>query len=255
MTESVLYRLTTEALVAFLGQSEKFECVLSPGVELALCNEPVADLNYVVAGRGASDSDHFRDACQTCISRGQPFLAILFPEAGEGVGKVAEQLGMAYAVDFPMMVRDDTPIEPAGNDAIDVGRATDDSVTEACASVLGNAFSMPEDSVRRVTPPSVVESPGLDIYLAFDGARPVGSVTLTHHGDTTGIWAMGTDSRQQRRGIGRRLLSTAMCEARSLGARRFYLGATPAGYRLYESLGFETRVVTKVWASGETHQA
>ena len=47
----------------------------------------------------------------------------------------------------------------------------------------------------------------------------------------------------------------AMAEARIQGARRFYLGATPAGYRLYESLGFTTRVVTKVWTSGETPQA
>ena len=39
------------------------------------------------------------------------------------------------------------------------------------------------------------------------------------------------------------------------GARRFFLGATPAGYRLYESLGFTTRVVAKVSASGETRQA
>ena len=31
--------------------------------------------------------------------------------------------------------------------------------------------------------------------------------------------------------------------------------ATPAGYRLYESMGFATRVVTTVWAAGETHQA
>ena len=66
---------------------------------------------------------------------------------------------------------------------------------------------------------------------------------------------MGTDRAYQRSGIGRRLLSTAIAEARSHGARRFYLGATRAGIPLYESLGFTTRTVTKVWAAGETHQA
>ena len=45
-----------------------------------------------------------------------------------------------------------------------------------------------------------------------------------------------------------------MAEARMPGARRFVLGATPVGSRLYESLGYTTRVVTTVWASGETHQ-
>jgi len=41
-----------------------------------------------------------------------------------------------------------------------------------------------------------------------------------------------------------------MAEARAQGADRFYLGATPAGHPLYESLGFTTRTTAKVWASG-----
>jgi hypothetical protein len=46
-----------------------------------------------------------------------------------------------------------------------------------------------------------------------------------------------------------------MTETRVQGAHRFFLGATPAGYRLYESLGFTTRVLARVWASGETTRA
>jgi len=114
---------------------------------------------------------------------------------------------------------------------------------------------MPEESVLRAMPASVMDSPGVDVFVATIEGRAVGSVTLTYHGETVGIWAMGTDPEMQKRGIGRRLLSTAMSEARTRGARRFFLGATPAGYRLYESLGFETRVVTTVWVSGETSQA
>ena len=48
---------------------------------------------------------------------------------------------------------------------------------------------------------------------------------------------------------------TAMAEARKDGTRRFFLGSTPAGYRLYEGLGFETVCSARVWVSGETHQA
>jgi ribosomal protein S18 acetylase RimI-like enzyme len=70
-----------------------------------------------------------------------------------------------------------------------------------------------------------------------------------------GVWSMATGPTRQRSGIGRRLLSTAMAEARSRGATDFFLGATPAGQQLYESLGFTTRTVARVWASGDTHQA
>jgi len=254
LTESVLRRLTAEAFLSFLSESEKFEAVVSPGCAMALCNEPVADLNGIVVGRGASEI-HFADACRTCLSRQQPFLAIVFPEAGDRIMEVAAELGLVHAVDFPFMVRKDLPIEPAGNETVVVKRAAGEEAVLESARVLSAAFNMPEDSVMRAMPASFLESPGVDVFLAIIEDRGVGSVTLTYHGDTAGIWAMGTDPEMQKGGIGRRLLSTAIAEARSQGARRFFLGATPAGYRLYESLGFETQVAATVWVSGETGQA
>jgi ribosomal protein S18 acetylase RimI-like enzyme len=100
-----------------------------------------------------------------------------------------------------------------------------------------------------------VDAPNVDVFMASIDDEVVGSVSLVHHGDTSSIWTMGTDPARQRSGIGRRLLSTAMAEARTQGATRFFLGATPAGYRLYENLGFRTRVVTRIWTSGETTRA
>ena len=71
LTESVLRRLTAEAFLSFLSESEKFEAVAHPGCTMALCNEPVADLNGIIVGRGASE-DHFTDACRFCLSRELP---------------------------------------------------------------------------------------------------------------------------------------------------------------------------------------
>lgn len=255
LTESVLQRLTVEALVSFLGQSEGFEAMLSPGCGLTLCNEPVADLNYVVAGRGAGEADSFVDACRRCLSRNLPFLAILFPEAGDRVEEIAAGLGLVHAVDFPFMVFENASVELAGSKSVRVRRASGVEDARACARVVSAAFNMPEDSACRVMPAALFDSPGLDIFLASANGDCVGTVTMTYHGETAGIWAMGTNPDQQRRGIGRRLLSTAMAEAQSRGSQRFFLGATPAGFPLYESLGFETRVVTTVWVSGETGQA
>ena len=253
LTESVLRRLASEALVTYLGHAEKFEFTMHPGCCSALTGEPVADLNYVVVG--ANDSGHFGAACTASISRNLPFLAIIFPEAGSGVDRTAAELGLVHVVDFPFMVRDDTPIEPEGNDSVVVRRAVGPEGAEANARVLSSAFSLPEDSARRALPASLLDGPNLDVFLASIDDVVVGTVTVIHHGDTSGIWSMATDTTRQRSGIGRRLLSTAMAETRTQGARRFFLGATPAGYRLYESVGFTTRVVAKVWASGETHQA
>jgi GNAT superfamily N-acetyltransferase len=255
LTEPVLRRLTREALVSFLGQAEKFEARFHPDCEMLLSNEPIADLNYVAAGRGAGESRRFAELLRICRSRELPFLAILFPEAGERALQIAAEHGLVHAVDFPFMVRDDQPIEPSGGSDVEIQRVAGSAPLVDCVRVLGTAFGMAEDATLRVLRPAVIASPALEIYLATLGGRPAGSVTVTHHGDTSGIWAMGTDHELQGRGIGRRLLSTVLAESRVRGVRRFFLGATPAGFPLYEKLGFQTRLVTQVWAFGETGQA
>jgi len=254
LSEAVLRRLTNTAITTFLGEAAAFEAAARPGLQLALSNEPIADMNMLVVGGGA-DHNHFRDMVSSCLDRNLPFLVTIFPEAGEAFDGVAADLGLVYAVDFPIMVRDDLPLEPAGNPEVEVVRASSAADADTSADVIASAYSMPKDSVLRVLPASFFDTPGADVYVARINGEAVGTVTMTYHGETCGIWAMGTNAARQRRGIGLRLLSTAMVQARTGGIRRFFLGATPAGYRLYEGLGFKTVCATRVWVSGETHQA
>lgn len=254
LNESVLRRLTNDAVTTFLSQAESYEAFARPGLQLALANEPVADMNMLIVGAGA-DHGHFRSAVSSCLERSLPFLVIVFPEAGKAFDDIAADLGLVYAVDFPIMVREDLPFEPSGNPAVDVIRAQSPEDADASSDVLASAYSMPKDSVLRAWPATLFDAPGVDVYVARLHGEAAGSVTLTYHGDTCGIWAMGTDAARQRGGIGLRLLSTAMAQARSMGIKRFFLGATPAGFRLYEGLGFETICSTRVWVSGETSQA
>ncbi len=254
LSESVLRRLTNAAITTFLGEAARYEAAARPGLQLALSNEAVADLNLLVVGADA-DHGHFRAMLNSCLDRQLPFLAVICPSAGKAFDEIAADLGLTYAVDFPFMVRDDVPLEPSGNPDVEVICASGDEDADASADVLASAYSMPKDSVVRALPVSLFDSTGVDVYVARTNGEPVGSVTLTYHGDTCGIWAMGTDASRQRGGIGLRLLSTVMAQARKNGIRRFFLGATPAGCRLYEKLGFETVCTTRVWVSGETHQA
>ncbi len=254
LSEAVLRRLTNDAITTFLGEAAQYEAAARPGLQLALSNEPVADMNMLVVGAGA-DHDHFRDIVSSCLERNLPFLVMIYPEAGGAFDDFATDLGLVYAVDWPIMVRDDLPLEPSGNPDVEVVRASGAEDAVASADVMASAYSMPKDSVLRALPASFFDTPGADVYVARINGEVVGSVTMTYHGETCGIWAMGTDTARQRSGIGLRLLSTAMVQARNSGTRRFFLGATPAGYRLYEGLGFVTVCTAGVWVSGETHQA
>lgn len=253
LSESVLRRLTSEALCTFLGEAACFEAAARPGLQSALSNEPMADLNMLVAG-GEADPASFRAMAASCLDRDLPFLVMIFPDAKNALDDVAKDLGLLYAVDFPIMVRDDLPVTAMGNNDVAVSRAAGAADAMASATVTASAYSMPRESVLRALPASLLQTPGADVFLARLDGEALGSVTLTYHGDTAGIWAMGTDSTRQRGGIGARLLTAAMGHAREDGCRRFFLGATPAGYRLYEKLGFKTVCAARVWVSGETNQ-
>jgi GNAT superfamily N-acetyltransferase len=254
LSEAVLRRLTNDAITTFLGESSRYEAAARPGLQLALSNEPVADMNMLIVGAGA-DHEYFRNMVSSCLDRKLPFLVMIYPEAGAAFDDIATDLGLVYAVDFPIMVRDDLPLEPSGNTDVEVVCASGTQDADASADVMASAYNMPKESVLRALPASLFETTGADVYIARINGEAVGAVTMTYHGETCGIWAMGTNAARQRGGIGLRLLSTAMVKARTSGSRRFFLGATPAGYRLYERLGFETVCSARIWVSGETHQA
>jgi predicted N-acetyltransferase YhbS len=104
-------------------------------------------------------------------------------------------------------------------------------------------------------PLRLMQSPSLDIYLAERDGKIHSTVTVTRHGEVIGVWAMGTHVEAQGQKIGKALLSRVMFGARQAGAAAFFLGATPAGFPLYQRLGYETLYTAKVWVRGETHQA
>ena len=68
LSAAVLRRLTNDALTTFLGEAVNFEAAARPGLQLALSNEPVADMNMLVVGAGA-DHNHFRSMVNSCLEQ------------------------------------------------------------------------------------------------------------------------------------------------------------------------------------------
>ena len=109
LSETILRRLTNNALTTFLGEAAHYEAAARPGLQLALSNEPVADMNMVVGGAGA-DHPHFRCMVNACLDQILPVIVMVFPEAGSSFDGSATDRGLVYALDFPIMVRSDLPL-------------------------------------------------------------------------------------------------------------------------------------------------
>ena len=105
LSESILFRLMSEALVTLLGQAERFEVTLHPKCRMVLSNEPNADWNMVLVGPGAEATDRFVEFCKLLSLRKLPFMAIIFPTAEPGAERAAAELGLEYAADFPRIHR------------------------------------------------------------------------------------------------------------------------------------------------------
>lgn len=67
------------------------------------------------------------------------------------------------------------------------------------------------------------------------------STGMSFSGSATGIYMVATAGTHQRRGFGAEILREMLADIRSAGRGEAFLQSTPAGIRLYQSLGFVER--------------
>jgi len=256
LTTDILLRLTGDALLLFYSCAEHFHAEACQGAAMAVSGEPVADLNYLMLNSGDSVAlEAFGRYVSWCDGRELPFACMVAPDASEAAAPVCAQLGLVYATDWPLMV---CPGEAAADfpvQGVNIRKLQTEDDYNGMLEVMESAYQMPVASVRRAMPLRLVQSPSLDIYVAERDGNILSTVTVTRHGEVIGVWAMGTSVEAQGQKIGKALLSRVMLGARQAGATAFFLGATPAGFPLYQRLGYETLYTAEVWVRGETHQA
>jgi ribosomal protein S18 acetylase RimI-like enzyme len=94
--------------------------------------------------------------------------------------------------------------------------------------------------------PDGLDTKGLLLYTAYDGAEPVGmlwlALTDTSAGTTAFVYDVSVHEDLRRRGYGRAIMLAGEAECRALGVVSIGLnvfGPNVAARRLYEDLGFE----------------
>jgi hypothetical protein len=77
-------------------------------------------------------------------------------------------------------------------------------------------------------------------YGLFKDGEMVSLVSAMIYNDTIGIWNMGTPTAHQKNGYGLQLLKYVMKTHKDMGAKNFFLFASPAGKILYDKCGWIT---------------
>ncbi|MGH3140825.1 MAG: GNAT family N-acetyltransferase, partial [Gaiellales bacterium] len=145
-----------------------------------------------------------------------------------------EQLGFSTAEQRePLMVcqRPPAPTESSFR----IRRATEDEIGDGIA-ISSEAHEVDRGMLERTL--ARTRRDVIELWLAWDGDEPVSAVWLLRDDGVIGVWSMMTPRRHQRRGAGRALLTAALAGTWSPQTQFAVLIATPAGRRLYESVGF-----------------
>lgn len=253
---STLFHLTALAELAYFAQAARFEAEARAGVWKICSGEPVADLNYLFVSRGSADSlAALREMVADLDRRFIPFVCMVAPDVAPRLEATCREAGLVHVADWPLMVCPASSVVAHEKEGIVVHPVETEADARDAAAALSGAFRVALDSTLRAVPFETACVPGIEIYLARVDGKAVSTVSTTRHDRIVGIWAMATLPEHQGKGAGKVLLSQVMERHRRRGAESFFLGATAAGFPLYEKLGYRTVAIAPVWVRGETHQA
>ena len=240
-----LIELCVRTLVSQMIPAPRVELHVTRRCVLGLIDEPAADFNRLILGADPQAEDFLVRAAALAKARGRPLVATMSPRAADALAPVATRLGFAPVGDAPMMVlRADTPVQPG---PMKVVRALGPELARVAGDLIAAAFDTPRDVIARCIDVCMTPTAGVETYIGWGDDGPMCTVSVTPTGDTGAISLMATPPEHQRKGAGRALLSHVIDDYRRRGMTRFHLGATEAGRRLYESLGFEVVADLPVW--------
>ncbi len=135
----------------------------------------------------------------------------------------------------PVMCSRTRPQPPGG--PFHIRRCTTEEDLDAALDLTAAAHQVPRHFLSSSIGAAAFEERA-SVWLAHDGDRPVSTVWLTRVGTCLGVMEMMTPAEFQGRGAGRALLSQALHSEWDGSVDRSVLLGTPAGRRLYETLGF-----------------
>jgi ribosomal protein S18 acetylase RimI-like enzyme len=163
--------------------------------------------------------------------------------------QIFERQGLRHSVDLPGMVaeRIAPPVKPLPT--LKVRRVNDTATREAFCAIGSVCFHVPITWFREVFDNRMV----WDRFAAYVGYRnedPVSTAAIVMGGGAIGVYNVATMPDQQRRGYGETVMRYALAEAqREHGMERSILQSTPAGYRLYQRMGYRQITRVSVFAS------
>jgi len=217
-----------------------------------LSGQPVPDLNMAGIFGGPTAPAALAEATAAVTAAGVPALLVL--EDADALAADIEAAGYSVVGAMPLMVCPASAV-PDPADATDVAPMAEEAEMDEAAALMADAFSLPLASIR-----AIIDDRWLDpasstkVWLARRSGVAVGAGMSVEAGSNVGIYTMSTPAANERTGVGRSVLAAIHRHARDIGADDLLLGATEAGFPLYQRVGYETVADVAIAVAGASTQ-
>ena len=204
-------------------------------------------LNGVSTERVDADPGVVARLLDQVADTGLPYNLQLRPGTSPAMAGLAAARGMIQGHESPLMVlQDPARLGPAQQvDGLTVRELAPQEI-EAHVAVAAAGFEAPPELMRQLVAP-VLSVPGTRLYVGEADGRPVATGLGVTIGSFVVLLSIATMPQDRGRGYGAAITARAASDGLAAGASWSWLQSSPAGYGVYERLGYRTVESWQVW--------
>lgn len=220
------------------GETRKFGSMVGASVGV-----PVPIFNRVFVFDPPSRDD-LEAAVAWLSDRAVPSAVTVTKPVVEDVEALAADVGLRRSDEAPenepgMAIPSLDDIPPNESEA-DISRVTDADELDDFVGVFAEAFDLPQDLARQVTPSSLLADDTIHPFICRVDGQAVACGQLVQTDDVAGVYAIGVREEFRRQGIGEAMTWEVLRAGREAGCNVGVLQSTEMAYSLYEQMGFQT---------------
>ncbi|CAG9207126.1 GCN5 family acetyltransferase [Paraburkholderia sabiae] len=214
---------------------------------------PVAVLNGVIGKRRKPDVEEFRAFAQKFQACELPWSIQTRGEGAEStsIAGLASEYGLTQCTNLPFMTtRLDAVNDLLFEDERVVVRQLSGSDSELYNSTLAAGYEAPEHVFRRLSAPAILGATGMTAFVVECAEVPVATSFGVVRNGHVAVFNVSTVPEYRRRGYARAATQPVLNAGFAAGAHTALLHCTPAGRKVYESMGFAVREEWLVYSRG-----
>ncbi len=211
----------------------------------------VPTLNGVVVGSEQFDARRVARLLDDVAASGLPYCLQVRPACVSDANELSAAHALALEEDaIPLMVLED-PLHLEAAQSVDalVIRELEPADADIHAHVAAAGFDAPVELFRQLATPSMLSTAGVRCYIGEVDGEPVTTGFGFTVGSHVSIFSVATPPDRRRNGYGAAVTARAASDGLASGADWAWLQASPAGFPVYERLGFRTMESWSCWLS------